>query len=151
MIAWYSRARSSFKSSISCSRVTPRASAGLEPSPAGIGARVSCFPAMMSSGREKVPLEKLAKTRPFSARFRYGVCTFVWRIGCPGGGEDESEPWYKDAVIYEVDVKTYQDTGGDSVGDFQGLSRRLAHIQGLGATCIWLQPFYPSPGRDDGY
>ncbi len=59
--------------------------------------------------------------------------------------------WYKDAVIYEVDVKTFQDGDGDGIGDFKGLSRRLAHLAGLGVTCIWLQPFYPSPGRDDGY
>jgi maltose alpha-D-glucosyltransferase/alpha-amylase len=59
--------------------------------------------------------------------------------------------WYKDAVIYEIDVKTYQDSNGDGYGDFPGLIRRLPHIAGLGATCIWLQPFYPSPLKDDGY
>ena len=59
--------------------------------------------------------------------------------------------WYKDAVIYELDVETYQDSNGDGVGDFQGLIRRLPHIAGLGVTCIWLQPFYPSPNKDDGY
>jgi len=59
--------------------------------------------------------------------------------------------WYKDAVIYEVDVKTFQDSNDDGFGDFPGLMRRLPHIAGLGATCIWLQPFYPSPLKDDGY
>jgi maltose alpha-D-glucosyltransferase/alpha-amylase len=59
--------------------------------------------------------------------------------------------WYKDAIIYELDVKTFQDSNDDGVGDFQGLIRRLPHIAGLGATCLWLQPFYPSPNRDDGY
>lgn len=59
--------------------------------------------------------------------------------------------WYKDAILYEVDVKTYQDSNGDGYGDFPGLIRRLPHIAGLGATCIWLQPFYPSPLKDDGY
>jgi maltose alpha-D-glucosyltransferase / alpha-amylase len=59
--------------------------------------------------------------------------------------------WYKDAVIYELDVKTYQDGNGDGVGDFQGLIRRLPHIAGLGVTCLWLNPFYPSPNKDDGY
>lgn len=61
------------------------------------------------------------------------------------------EHWYKNAVIYELDVKTYQDSNGDGVGDFQGVIQRLSHISGLGVTCIWLQPFYPSPLRDDGY
>jgi maltose alpha-D-glucosyltransferase/alpha-amylase len=59
--------------------------------------------------------------------------------------------WYQDAVLYELDVKTFQDSDGDGWGDFPGLTRRLPHIAGLGATCIWLRPFYPSPLRDDGY
>src|SRR5687768_16803097 len=59
--------------------------------------------------------------------------------------------WYKNAVIYCLDVEKYMDAGGDGVGDFDGLSRRLDHLSGLGITCIWLQPFYPSPNRDNGY
>jgi maltose alpha-D-glucosyltransferase/alpha-amylase len=59
--------------------------------------------------------------------------------------------WYKNAVIYCLDVKTYMDATGDGIGDFDGLSRRLEYIAGLGATCVWLQPFYPSPNRDNGY
>jgi maltose alpha-D-glucosyltransferase/alpha-amylase len=59
--------------------------------------------------------------------------------------------WYQDAVIYETDVKVFQDGNGDGMGDFRGLIRRLPHIAGLGATCLWLRPFYPSPLKDDGY
>jgi maltose alpha-D-glucosyltransferase / alpha-amylase len=59
--------------------------------------------------------------------------------------------WYKDAVIYQVHVKAYQDANGDGIGDFAGLMSRLDHIQSLGATAVWLLPFYPSPLRDDGY
>jgi maltose alpha-D-glucosyltransferase/alpha-amylase len=59
--------------------------------------------------------------------------------------------WYKNAVIYCVSVSTYLDTNGDGIGDFQGLMRRLDYLQGLGITAIWLMPFQPSPGRDDGY
>jgi maltose alpha-D-glucosyltransferase / alpha-amylase len=59
--------------------------------------------------------------------------------------------WYKNAVIYCVSVSTYLDTNGDGVGDFQGLMRRLDYLQGLGVTALWLMPFQPSPGRDDGY
>ena len=59
--------------------------------------------------------------------------------------------WYKDAVIYEVHVRAYKDSTGDGVGDFRGLISKLDHIAGLGATAIWLLPFYPSPLRDDGY
>ncbi|HEX4216632.1 MAG TPA: maltose alpha-D-glucosyltransferase [Candidatus Dormibacteraeota bacterium] len=63
----------------------------------------------------------------------------------------EDRLWYKDAVIYEVHVRAYKDSNGDGIGDFRGLISKLDHIAGLGATAIWLLPFYPSPLRDDGY
>ena len=59
--------------------------------------------------------------------------------------------WYKNAIIYCLDVEKYQDANGDGVGDFEGLMRRLDYLHGLGVTCVWLQPFYPSPNRDNGY
>lgn len=59
--------------------------------------------------------------------------------------------WYKNAIVYCLSVGTYMDSNGDGVGDFEGLARRLDYIQGLGATTIWLMPFQPSPGRDNGY
>jgi maltose alpha-D-glucosyltransferase / alpha-amylase len=59
--------------------------------------------------------------------------------------------WYKDAVIYQLHVKAFQDSNDDGIGDFAGLMRRLDYIQELGVTAIWLLPFYPSPLRDDGY
>lgn len=59
--------------------------------------------------------------------------------------------WYKNAVIYCLDVETFMDANGDGVGDFSGLTDRLDHIEGLGATAIWLNPFYPTPNRDNGY
>ncbi len=59
--------------------------------------------------------------------------------------------WYQDAVIYELHVRAYQDSNADGIGDFAGLVQRLDHIRDLGATAIWLLPFYPSPLRDDGY
>ena len=59
--------------------------------------------------------------------------------------------WYKNAVIYCLDVETFMDASGDGIGDFEGLSRRLEYLAGLGVTCLWLQPFYPSPNRDNGY
>lgn len=59
--------------------------------------------------------------------------------------------WYKDAVIYCMDVEKYFDANGDGVGDFEGLNRRLSYLSGLGVTCLWLQPFYPSPNKDNGY
>ncbi|HEU6442455.1 MAG TPA: alpha-amylase family protein, partial [Microvirga sp.] len=59
--------------------------------------------------------------------------------------------WYKNAVIYCVDVETFMDSNGDGIGDFSGLADRLDHIESLGATCIWLLPFYPTPNCDNGY
>jgi maltose alpha-D-glucosyltransferase/alpha-amylase len=59
--------------------------------------------------------------------------------------------WYKNAVVYCLDVETFMDSNGDGIGDFEGLTDRLDHIEALGATCVWLLPFYPSPNRDNGY
>ncbi|WAJ26744.1 maltose alpha-D-glucosyltransferase [Antarcticirhabdus aurantiaca] len=59
--------------------------------------------------------------------------------------------WYKDAIIYQLHVKTFADSNADGIGDFQGLISHLDYIQQLGVTAIWLLPFYPSPLRDDGY
>jgi len=59
--------------------------------------------------------------------------------------------WYKDAIIYEVRVRSYLDSNGDGVGDLLGLTSKLDYLQDLGVTAIWLLPIYPSPGRDDGY
>ena len=67
----------------------------------------------------------------------------------PAAGSDPL--WYKDAVIYELHIKAYADANGDGIGDFQGLTRHLDHVQSLGVNTIWLLPFYPSPLRDDGY
>jgi maltose alpha-D-glucosyltransferase / alpha-amylase len=59
--------------------------------------------------------------------------------------------WYKDAVIYQLHVKSFYDGNGDGVGDFGGLVSKLDYIKELGANTLWLLPFYPSPRRDDGY
>src|SRR5437879_6652685 len=59
--------------------------------------------------------------------------------------------WYKDAIIYELHVKTFYDSDGNGMGDFRGLIEKLDYIQDLGVSAIWLLPFYPSPLKDDGY
>ena len=64
--------------------------------------------------------------------------------------QDESL-WYKDAVIYQLHVRTFCDSNGDGIGDFRGLTTKLDYLQELGINAIWLLPFYPSPLRDDGY
>jgi maltose alpha-D-glucosyltransferase / alpha-amylase len=59
--------------------------------------------------------------------------------------------WYKDAVIYQLHVRTFCDSNADGIGDFRGLTNKLDYLQELGINAIWLLPFYPSPLRDDGY
>jgi maltose alpha-D-glucosyltransferase / alpha-amylase len=63
----------------------------------------------------------------------------------------DSELWFKDAVIYQLHVKAFFDSNGDGIGDFAGLTDKLDYLHDLGVTALWLLPFYPSPGRDDGY
>ncbi len=63
-----------------------------------------------------------------------------------------TEPlWYKDAIIYELSVRSFYDSNGDGIGDFQGLIEKLDYLEDLGINTIWLLPFYPSPLKDDGY
>jgi maltose alpha-D-glucosyltransferase/alpha-amylase len=59
--------------------------------------------------------------------------------------------WYKDAIIYELRVRSFYDSNGDGIGDFRGVASKLDYLHDLGITAIWLLPFYPSPLRDDGY
>ena len=59
--------------------------------------------------------------------------------------------WYKDAVIYSLDVETFQDSNGDGIGDFRGLTERLDYLGSLGVTCLWLLPIHPTPNLDNGY
>jgi maltose alpha-D-glucosyltransferase / alpha-amylase len=63
----------------------------------------------------------------------------------------EEALWYKDAIVYQVHVKAFYDSTGDGNGDFRGLAQKLDYLHELGATAVWLMPFFPSPLRDDGY
>ena len=94
----------------------------------------------------------------------FGTCVAAGRVSrarcaerCAGARRRTSEApmiddlWYKNAVIYCLDVETYIDSNGDGIGDFAGLSRGSTTSPGIGVTCLWLQPFYPSPNRDNGY
>ena len=62
-----------------------------------------------------------------------------------------SDLWWKNAVVYCLDVETFLDCDGDGCGDFRGLTEQIDYLAGSGVTCLWLMPFYPSPDRDDGY
>src|ERR1041384_23178 len=59
--------------------------------------------------------------------------------------------WFKDAIFYELHVKTFRDGNDDGIGDFRGLIEKLDYLEWLGVDCLWLLPFFPSPLRDDGY
>jgi maltose alpha-D-glucosyltransferase/alpha-amylase len=69
----------------------------------------------------------------------------------PIAAKEDDPLWYKDAVIYQLHIKSFFDANNDGVGDFEGLIAKLDYIAGLGVTAVWLLPFYPSPRRDDGY
>ena len=61
------------------------------------------------------------------------------------------DTWYKNMIMYSVDVELFYDSNGDGIGDIQGLSQRLDYLAGMGINCLWILPFYPSPNRDNGY
>src|SRR2546425_12747681 len=65
--------------------------------------------------------------------------------------ETDDELWYKDAITYQLHVKAFADSNNDGIGDFAGLTEKLDYLKDVGVTALWLLPFYPSPGRDDGY
>jgi maltose alpha-D-glucosyltransferase / alpha-amylase len=69
----------------------------------------------------------------------------------PAKSLETSADWYRDAVIYELHVRSFNDSNADGIGDFSGLTAKLDYLQELGVTALWLLPFYPSPLRDDGY
>jgi len=68
-----------------------------------------------------------------------------------GNGLPDDPLWYKDAIFYELRVRSLFDTNGDGIGDFPGLTEKLDYFKELGITTLWLLPFYPSPMKDDGY
>src|SRR5688572_11297966 len=96
--------------------------------------------------------------QPTAARPMYARLSMAWSLGTPdakserparqvamvasreGGGMEVQDLWYKDAIVYCLDVGTFQDGDGDGYGDFRGLSRRLEYLASLGVTCLWLLP-----------
>lgn len=83
----------------------------------------------------------------------YSLLTILLIAGCKPKpvAEKNIDAWYKHLLIYNLDIKTFQDSDGDGEGDIKGLTSRLGYLKGLGVNTIWLAPFQPSPLEDDGY
>ena len=64
---------------------------------------------------------------------------------------DQKQPWWKDAVVYQIYPKSFQDSDGDGVGDIRGIISRLDYLQELGIDAVWISPMYCSPQNDNGY
>jgi maltose alpha-D-glucosyltransferase / alpha-amylase len=76
----------------------------------------------------------------------------AWCLCSPLGAQPAQEYiWYRNAIIYTLDVDTFKDSNGDGIGDFDGLTQQLDYLHSLGVTVLWLSPFQPTPNRDDGY
>jgi maltose alpha-D-glucosyltransferase/alpha-amylase len=88
---------------------------------------------------------------PLTGSARHAWSTGVARFAAGAWDRKLLDLWYKNAIIYSLNVATYKDGNGDGIGDFAGLIERIDHIAQLGVTCLWLLPFYPSPGLDHGY
>jgi maltose alpha-D-glucosyltransferase/alpha-amylase len=107
------------------------------------------FPGSRDRGRFPARASSLddANVTPISAAIR---CVYVGPR--PGqNGHVIKDLWYKNAVVYCLHVGTFMDSNADGIGDFEGLTRRLDYLAGLGVTCVWLMPFQKSPRKDDGY
>ena len=64
--------------------------------------------------------------------------------------EFTSDQWWKNGVVYCLDVQTFLDHDGDGMGDLRGLIDRIDYLAGIGVSTLWLMPFYPTPDQDDG-
>ena len=89
-----------------------------------------------------------------------GMVGLVMTIGWPGAparaqetpkAANAGDVWWRDAVVYEIYPRSFQDSNGDGVGDLNGITSRLGYLQGLGIDAVWISPMYPSPQVDFGY
>ncbi len=69
----------------------------------------------------------------------------------PSSHRESTVPWWRDAVCYEVYIRSFADANGDGLGDLAGIESRLPYLRDLGVDAVWITPFYPSPQRDHGY
>ncbi|MFM2286908.1 MAG: hypothetical protein RL684_51, partial [Pseudomonadota bacterium] len=78
------------------------------------------------------------------------IGAMAW-LGCAQAATPAATPWWTHASIYEIYVRSFQDSNGDGIGDLKGVTQRLGYLHDLGVDAIWLTPFYPSPNADFGY
>jgi alpha-glucosidase len=90
---------------------------------------------------------------PRRVLMRLGVWFALWGASAAAApaATPASDPWWKHAVIYEIYLRSFQDSNGDGVGDLNGITQRLAYLEALGVDAIWITPFFPSPQVDFGY
>lgn len=81
----------------------------------------------------------------------FSMCAFPDICRCQQQDNADAMLWYKRCIVYSLDVATFMDSDGDGKGDFKGLTQRLGYFDSLGINALWLSPFFPSPGLDDGY
>ena len=83
------------------------------------------------------------------------ITAFLLLIGCQTKEvvvpESQQQAWWKEAIVYQIYPRSFQDSNGDGVGDLQGIIDRLDYIESLGIDAIWLNRIYPSPNADNGY
>lgn len=65
--------------------------------------------------------------------------------------QENRSQWWQRAVVYQIYPKSFMDSNGDGIGDINGITAKLPYLKELGVDVLWLSPFYPGPGFDNGY
>src|SRR5579863_7372561 len=92
----------------------------------------------------------LLRSNQLAERLRRAWRRLASRRAVAGDAPSE-DPWWKHSVIYEIYLRSFQDSNGDGVGDLAGIAERLDYLESLGVDAIWITPHYPSPQVDFGY
>lgn len=65
--------------------------------------------------------------------------------------DNQLDNWWKKATVYQIYVRSFNDSNGDGIGDIKGITEKLDYLSNLGADLLWITPIYVSPQRDNGY
>jgi alpha-glucosidase len=94
---------------------------------------------------------KVRNSRMPGAPWLKGILTPILLLLSAAACSNGAEPWWKNAVIYEIYPRSFADTNGDGIGDLNGITAHLDYLKHLGVDAMWIAPFYPSPLVDFGY